>query len=689
MPRSRPAARRHPETARPDRCPTTELRLFGERQRHAAAAAAGVEDPPAQRDAGPLEERDDLGAAVILEQRVVVFGPEPEVRVRLDGAFVNRRARPRSSRAVARGCRPPNLSMSAARSCPVAVSATSNVMTTRAIGIRVEHVVDDRALRSRRRARRRSEYIAHHRAASGPRSCRSSRPTNTGLMSVLERQTVGELAVDQRAGRQPRADFDRRREVLVAAAARPLRELHQVAAQTIAANTMAARGDHRCRASQRADARPEGVDQRSRRQQRNGGREPDVRADLVAGSADDAADRAAQHVAAEGHDRQRRAAARVARNPAPDRRARSADGRPGQIAASAATAGMKNTKRRSLPTSCTINSSGPEADPQSSSRSAARTSRHRASAVRAPVIADHDQRPIAREDVVQDREPGDAIDQRLEVVARLPRYRHLPVVEAVVVSSAARRRSHERDADRRRQGQRGPRSMRRRAVAAWSVPSRPMNHDDDGIARNGRDEEGRCRLGEERQQGADPPPATPQTRPVLCADVAVPGRDHQGDHRRLHNRRAVVHHVDVVGRDERRRQSGQRAARRYVESPSASSRTEAAPASCDTRRACQTPTPNAANDRYSRTVKTGAMNIGFQASVAHVPHSARFRALCTHAPSSCQTTPTVGFHGGSAVGKTTRTRCRQTMTPTKAIPNRRLVTSAARPRSRPGPAIGS
>ncbi len=73
-------------------------RLLGERQRHAAAAAAGVEHAAADRDAGALEKCDHLGAAVVLEQRVVVLGPEPEVRVRLDGALVNRSHGPSRAR---------------------------------------------------------------------------------------------------------------------------------------------------------------------------------------------------------------------------------------------------------------------------------------------------------------------------------------------------------------------------------------------------------------------------------------------------------------------------------------------------------------------------------------------------------------------------------------------------------------
>ena len=69
--------------------PTTSRGLFRQRQRHAAAAATGVEHAAAHGDAGPLEKRDHLRAPVVLEERVVVFGAESKVRVRLDGAFVN------------------------------------------------------------------------------------------------------------------------------------------------------------------------------------------------------------------------------------------------------------------------------------------------------------------------------------------------------------------------------------------------------------------------------------------------------------------------------------------------------------------------------------------------------------------------------------------------------------------------
>jgi hypothetical protein len=63
--------------------------LLGERERHPAAAAARIEHAAADRDAGPLEKRDDFRAAVVLEQRVVVLRSKPYVGVRLDGALVN------------------------------------------------------------------------------------------------------------------------------------------------------------------------------------------------------------------------------------------------------------------------------------------------------------------------------------------------------------------------------------------------------------------------------------------------------------------------------------------------------------------------------------------------------------------------------------------------------------------------
>ena len=58
------AARRRPGTGPIGIDADDDARLFGERQRHAAAAAAGVEHAAANGHAGALEERDHLGAAV-------------------------------------------------------------------------------------------------------------------------------------------------------------------------------------------------------------------------------------------------------------------------------------------------------------------------------------------------------------------------------------------------------------------------------------------------------------------------------------------------------------------------------------------------------------------------------------------------------------------------------------------------
>ena len=72
---------------------------------------------------------------------------------------------------------------------------------------------------------------------------------------------------------------------------------------------------------------------------------------------------------------------------------------------------MKNTNRRSLPTSCRSSSSVPSPIQSASSRSAGGTARQRAEHREEPQDADHDHEPHAREDVVDDREttsPGSA-----------------------------------------------------------------------------------------------------------------------------------------------------------------------------------------------------------------------------------------------------------------------------------------
>ena len=136
--------------------------------------------------------------------------------------------------------------------------------------------------------------------------------------------------------------------------------------------------------------------------------------------------------------------------------------------------------------------------------------------------------------------------------------------------------------------------------------------------------------------------------------MAVPAGDHEGGHRPFHQRGPVPHHVDVVGRQQRRPRSGRPAVRRFGQPEPEQQR----------RRASRGPRRPAAPARRRRrslrttgtrgAVNTGAMNIGFHASRRHAPNSALLRALCTHAPSSCQTMPTVDSHGGSAAGKRPR-----------------------------------
>jgi hypothetical protein len=60
-------------------------RFLGEGQRHPAAAASHVEDPTLEAHTGLVEKGEDLGAAVVLEQGVVVLRPEAQVGVGLDG----------------------------------------------------------------------------------------------------------------------------------------------------------------------------------------------------------------------------------------------------------------------------------------------------------------------------------------------------------------------------------------------------------------------------------------------------------------------------------------------------------------------------------------------------------------------------------------------------------------------------
>ena len=113
MPSARAKCRLRRPRSRPRRTPASWNRSAGSIPTTATASSAsdsGMPPPPqpgvehAAADGHPraLEKRDDLRAPVVLEQRVVVFGAKPQVRVRLDRAVVNpAHARPSASHASA------------------------------------------------------------------------------------------------------------------------------------------------------------------------------------------------------------------------------------------------------------------------------------------------------------------------------------------------------------------------------------------------------------------------------------------------------------------------------------------------------------------------------------------------------------------------------------------------------------
>ena len=144
--------------------PTTCARLFRQRQRHAAAAAAGVEHASGDRDARRAPETRSPSRS----------GSTRTARSRIRNGSAGRRApgwRARQSCArpvpLSTGLRrSPNLSIKAARSWPDGVSATSKRHHDSALRIGVEHVPDLRSLRIQSAVRYTSEYIAHHRDVS-------------------------------------------------------------------------------------------------------------------------------------------------------------------------------------------------------------------------------------------------------------------------------------------------------------------------------------------------------------------------------------------------------------------------------------------------------------------------------------------------------------------------------------------
>jgi hypothetical protein len=83
-----------------------ERRMLGQGERHPAAPAAGVEDPATDPDAGPVEHRQHLRAAVVLEQGVIVLGTKSPVGVGLDQVFADFTQRAESIMAVSLASQP-------------------------------------------------------------------------------------------------------------------------------------------------------------------------------------------------------------------------------------------------------------------------------------------------------------------------------------------------------------------------------------------------------------------------------------------------------------------------------------------------------------------------------------------------------------------------------------------------------
>ena len=197
--------------------PTTCVGVFGERQRHAAAAAAGVEHATADRHAGALEKRDDLGAPVVLEQRVVVFGAKPPVGVRLDQVVSNLA---HSGKLVDEGG-------------AIGRRRLVDVETRDVVALRiVREQLDDQppfvtALVADARQSV-GQYIAHVVAPQTVLVVAEAVADEDRPDVIFERQAVGQLAVDECAGADEPADLDRRAVVVVAGARRPLPVLKQV-----------------------------------------------------------------------------------------------------------------------------------------------------------------------------------------------------------------------------------------------------------------------------------------------------------------------------------------------------------------------------------------------------------------------------------------------------------------------------
>ena len=364
--------------------------------------------------------------------------------------------------------------------------------------------------------------------------------------AVLEGEPVGELAVHERARRQQRAELHRRQIVLVGAARAPIGRTAPAGPRRPArrrATPPPASTDGRARIfgsrghvaytttvqssatrGAEADARPGLVERREARQcarprrrgrrRRSGIATSAVRRGIVASASGTSA-------AFPSED---------------DRRQRHERGNEEDEPALVADVVQEQLERRRV---------------QSRARGAVRraaAARHRPSAAEQPEDADHHHEPHAREDVVDDREPRHAV--RAAIAGR-------SWASGSPTSASCRsgsrsswgRRTPRARRGRRRRGRRASRSGRpaagrgrRRAVgrsrtSTASTPSAATKNTAAALVKYASSAHAAASSAPERLR--------------LGADVAVPRRHHERDHRGLHQRGAVPHHVDVVGREQR------------------------------------------------------------------------------------------------------------------------------------------
>ena len=132
--------------------------------------------------------------------------------------------------------------------------------------------------------------------------------------------------------------------------------------------------------------------------------------------------------------------------------------------ASATSAGIRNTNRRSLPTSWTSSSSDPTATQSSSSRSPSPARRQRDAMPHAPNSPAHNATHIRLNVSCRIGNHDDAHQHRVEVVRRLARDRHLPVVEPVLGPVRAGRTAAATSANETAEPAERPHSARRSAL---------------------------------------------------------------------------------------------------------------------------------------------------------------------------------------------------------------------------------